>query len=732
MELFYLAIVIIIMLFAVLDLMVGVANDAANFLNSAVGSKAAPRKIIMIVASLGIMVGVLTTSGMMEIARSGVFHPGMFNFSTIMLLFLAVMLTDVILLDVFNSVGLPTSTTVSLVFELLGAAVCIALFSIMASPDSTLADLSHYINTGKALAIIAGILISIVIALVCGTAVMYVTRIIFTFNFKSKIKSIGSVWCGFALTAITYFALFKGLEKATIVPGDLMTYINNNMMFCLSVTLVFWSALMFLFSMLKINTLRITVLAGTFALALAFAGNDLVNFIGVFMASYDSYHLAVASGDMTMSMGELTKPVQANMWILLASGTIMALTLWFSRKARKVTNTEVNLARQDSGAERFGSTLLSRTLVRSTLNANKYISRRIPASVKKFIEKRFQPATETGLPDAPSFDLIRATVNLTIAALLISMATSLKLPLSTTYVTFMVAMGSSLADRAWGRESAVYRITGVLTVISGWFITAIVAFVMSFLVAALLMWAGIYAVIILAILCAYRMVHSNLIKKEKAGEVEEEHLLSTLSQCEIETTEFTKTITELYNSTLNGVFAEDRKQLKNTLIESREVYRKTSERKYGVLPTLNMLKDSNIESGHYYVQVVDYLNEMSKSLLHTIKACFEHVDNNHSAPSIEQIADLKNIITKMNIIFEKANAMLVSCNFTEFDHLILLGDNLFDDFAQATKNQIYRNRDKLNTTRTSVLYLEILAEAKILILQLRNFLKARKNFFECK
>jgi phosphate/sulfate permease len=730
MDTIFLIIVILLMLLAVSDLIVGVANDAANFLNSAIGSKAAPRSIIMVVASVGIILGVLTSSGMMEIARSGVFHPNMFTFSDIMLLFLAVMLTDVILLDVFNTLRLPTSTTVSLVFELLGAAVCVSLFCISASPTANMGDLPQYINSHKALAIISGILISVVIAFICGSVIMFLTRLIFSFNYSSKIKSLGSIWCGFALTAITYFAVFKGLQEGSIIPLDTLDYINENIMVSLAATWLCWTIVMFLLSLIKVNILKITVLAGTFALALAFAGNDLVNFIGIFMAGYDSFNMAQISGDMNMTMGALMEPVKANIWFLLGSGIIMVLTLCISKKARRVTETEVNLARQDAGTERFGSTLLSRALVRTSLNISKYINHRTPPKVQKFIDSRFKINPAMLSPEAPSFDLIRATANLTIAAILIASATSLKLPLSTTYVTFMVAMGTSLADRAWGRESAVYRITGVLTVISGWFITALVAFTVAFLVAALLMWGHVYAIAALSVLCAYILFASNRGKKDPEETEQKQENLPVMIQCAKEISDSTRDIAGIFNNTLEGVFNEDRKILKQMSIEARALHKSASARKHSILPTLNMLKDNYIETGHYYVQVVDYLNEVAKALFHIAKSSYEHIDNNHEGFSASQLADLEEINIKMNVLFESVNTILSSGDFQNISEAKTLRDELFEYLTKAYKNQIRRDKNNQNTTRSSVLYYDILAEEKTIILQLRNLVNAQKYFVE--
>lgn len=732
METIYLVIVVILAALAVLDLMVGVSNDAVNFLNSAVGAKVAPRRVIMWVASLGILVGVLTSSGMMEVARSGIFHPGMFTFREIMMLFLAVMLTDVILLDVFNTLGLPTSTTVSLVFELLGAAVCIALFSIGASDSSTIANLPEYINSGKALGIISGILVSVVIAFVCGTVVMYITRIIFSYKFHKKISTTGAVWCGIALTAITYFALFKGLKGTPLIPSHIMEYVTDNIWLCVGVAFIFWSAVMSLLARFGINILKITVLSGTFALALAFAGNDLVNFIGVFMAGFDSYQIGSAAGDMDIYMGELTKPVQANIFILLASGAVMVLTLWFSKKARRVTETEVNLSKQDSGNENFDSTAVSRAIVRQALKMNRFFEKVTPQGVKDFIESRFDRSVADKNEDNAAFDLIRATVNLTVAALLISLATSLKLPLSTTYVSFMVAMGSSLADRAWGRESAVYRITGVMTVILGWFITAFVAFLIAFLVAMVLMWGKIYAVVGLVILSVWLLIRSHSSgKKDGEADSSEDKMQdpdSVMERSVADLTDATHKLIELYNSTLTGVFEEDRKLLKKNLMKARDLHEEASRRKYNVVSTLEMFKEKNIEGAHYYVQVVDYLNEVTKSVLQICRSTFEHIDNNHEGFSVEQVEDLRYVNQKMNILFSEMENMMVSNNFSELDKIMSVRDSIFEDFANAVKRQIKRNEENKNTTRSSVLYLNILTEDKIMILQLRNLLKSQRYF----
>ena len=735
----YLIIVIIMLALAVLSLIVGVANDAVNFLNSALGSKVAPRYVIMTVASVGIIIGALTSSGMMEVARSGVFHPEMFTFSEIMLLFLAVMFTNVILLDIFNTLGMPTSTTVSLVFGLLGAAVGICVFKISSGSLATLSDgsqatMSDMINTGNAMVIIGGILLSVVIAFVCGTVVMYITRLIFSFRYKKKLKTFGSVWCGIALTAISYFAVFKGLKSANVIPAEWMAWMETHILLLLIFLFVGWSLIMFILYLLKVNILKITVLAGTFSLALAFAGNDLVNFIGVFVAGFDAYKIVHVSGDPNMLMGELNHPVVANLPVLFVSGAIMVITLWFSKKAQTVSDTEINLARQDAGIERFGSPSVSRAIVRTAVNCNKNYEKYMPERIQRFIASRFVPARNSS-KDKASFDLIRATVNLTVASLLISAATSLQLPLSTTYVTFMVAMGSSLSDRAWGRESAVYRITGVLTVIAGWFFTALIAFTIAFIVAAILDWGQAIAVAALTLLCGYLMiqstvVHNRKLKKEAEKQAEQEATdeKSIIGRSVREVTETMSKVTTIYNQTLLGLFNEDRKLLKKMVRESEELYQLAHERKHEVLPTLIELQENYVETGHYYVQIVDYLDEVAKALVHITRPSFDHINNNHEGFRVDQLEDLKRVNDQVSAIYARINKMLSSNNFSDLDEILRMRDELFDTLAAAIKSQIKRVKAKASTTRSSILYLTIINETKTMVLQSRNLLKAQKYF----
>lgn len=737
----YLVVVAILMALAVSDLIVGVSNDAVNFLNSALGSKAAPRYVILLVASAGILLGSIFSSGMMEVARRGVFYPENFYFHEMMMIFLAVMFTDVILLDLFNTFGLPTSTTVSLVFELLGSAVAVALVKIW-SAGGSMAELPIYINSGKALGIISGILTSVVIAFVTGTVVMYITRVIFSFHYQKSFRYIGPLWCGIALTAISYFAIFKGLKDTSLMPHEAMEWMNQHTFLLLVYCFIGWTILMGLIQyLLRWNILRITVLAGTLSLALAFAGNDLVNFIGVFVAGYDSYNIASAAAASgvdisTLKMSGLAGAVPANPLILFIGGAIMVITIWLSKKARSVSDTEINLARQDDGVERFGSTSLSRAIVRGAVNFNKKFVKYVPERAQRFIERRFEPLTVAETEEKAPFDLIRATVNLSVASILIASATSLRLPLSTTYVTFMVAMGSSLADRAWGRESAVYRITGVLTVISGWFLTAAVAFTVAFVVGMILMYGGNIAIFVLAIVCAFILFQSKVLfsrrqKKEAAREAfykAEDKELNIIDESTQEICNAMQTMTKLYSDTLEGLANEDRRKLKDTMRAAEQMYQEAHERKYRLLPILRKLEANNIDTGHYYVQVADYVNEVAKALVHITRPSFEHIDNNHEGLSAEQLADLQEINKRVSAIYDEIIRMLQTKDFSKLDETLMHRDLLFEALAKAIKNQIYRVRDNASSSRSSMLYLEIINETKTMVLQSRNLLKAQKHF----
>ncbi|MBR2049733.1 MAG: inorganic phosphate transporter [Rikenellaceae bacterium] len=728
----YTFIVIVLGVLAVAGLFVGVTNDAVNFLNSAIGSKAAPKKVILLIASIGIIIGAVTSSGMMEVARSGMFDPSLFTFHEVMMLYLGVMFANIILLDLYNTWGLPTSTTVSLIFCLLGSAIAVSIFKIASDPNITLANLGEYINSDRALGIIAAILLSVVLAFTCGMIVMYISRLIFTFRYHKIFHNWGALWCGISLASIVYFAVFKGL-KAPLAGTAFIAYVTDNMALSLLITWIACSAILWILQRLNINILKITILAGTFALALAFAGNDLVNFIGVPIAGYDSYKMALSSGDTLMLMNGLKESVPANFSILVAAGLIMVATLWLSKKSMNVSETELKLASQNEEEQRFGSSAFSRTIVRTVLGVNNWYERTIPTKMKNGIEHRFAPLTEEERGDA-QYDLIRATVNLTTAAALISVATSLKLPLSTTYVTFMVAMGSSLADRAWGRESAVYRITGVMTVVAGWFVTGLGAFLIALVVGLALIYGGTVATIAISILCGYMLIHSNIknkkVEKAPAEQLKEVKADNVLQQCIEEVCGTMERITRIYDRTLIAVFKENRKVLREMVKESNDLFYLSRERKYQVLPTLQKLQDSDIDTAHYYVQVVDYLSEATKALVHITRPCFDHIDNNHEGMTKEQIEDLMHINDEVESIYRHINQMLKNNDFKDIDQVLEQRDRLFESIAEAIKRQLKRIKNKETSTRSSMLYLNILNETKTLVLQSRNLLKSQRYFLE--
>lgn len=734
MEPIFIVIVVILALLAIFDLIVGVANDAINFLNAALGAKVAPHNVILFVAAAGILVGVLTSSGMMEVARNGVFYPGEFTFAEIMILFVGVMLSDVVLLNTFNSLGLPTSTTVSLVFELLGSAVAIALYKISVESGLTINDLGNFINSGKAMVIISGILVSVVIAFTVGGILMYISRLIFTFRYNKMFSRLGAMWCGISLTGIIYFALFKGLKSSGLVPVELTAFINENTMTALLGIWVVCSLLLGLMQYFRVNIMKFTILAGTFALALAFAGNDLVNFIGVPFAGFDSFKLAMDSGNLNMTMEALAQPAHINIWMLLATGVVMVLTLFFSRDAMKVAQTQLDLSSQQESEERFNSSVFSRNIVHFAVKFNAAYNKLMPASTRAWVNRRFTPLSAEERGDA-SYDLIRAAVNLTAASILICLGTSLKLPLSTTYVVFMVAMGSSLADRAWGRDSAVYRITGVLVVISGWFVTALAGFVISFIVVMFLAWGGWIALAIASLLCGYALCHHLIFKAKSKKEdkltiKEDAEDADVLYACTETVCSTMHQISDIYNHMLVALFTENRKSLKEVVQQSEQLYKDANKRKYEIMMTIKKLQDQKIETAHFYVQVVDYITEVTKALLHCTRPAYEHIDNNHKGFTEDQIVDLKLINDEVENIFNSVNQMLASNDFSKLDQIMTMRDALFGIIAERIKNQIRRIKSGDASTRASALYFNILNETKTMILQSRNLLKSQAHFLE--
>ena len=745
MENIYLIIVIVLFALAISDLVVGVSNDAVNFLNSSIGSKAAPRYIIMIIASAGIVVGTTFSSGMMEVARKGIFHPDMFYFSEIMMIFLAVMLTDILLLDLYNTFALPTSTTVSIVFELLGAAVAVSLIKI-GSDSETASTLGGYINSSKALAIISGILLSVIVAFIIGAIVQYFVRIIFTFEYKKYLRYFGAVWGGLAITAITYFIVIKGAKGSSLVTDQGLTWIQQNAAMILLVSFVGWTMILqVLYWFSRVNVFRGIVLVGTFALAMAFAGNDLVNFIGVPVAglkSFQDFNATPGASPDSLLMKGLTGSVQTNTFLLLSAGIIMVITLYFSRKARSVTQTEINLSRQSEGYERFGSSNFSRLIVRKAVELNQKVKEILPAKWQRELNRRFDlnhtPKMEKAKKeDKAYFDLVRASVNLTVASIIISFATSLKLPLSTTYVTFMVAMGTSLADRAWGRESAVYRITGVLTVIGGWFFTALIAFTVAFIVANIITYGGIIAIVGMLLLALFFLIRTHAIhKKREAKEKELEEITADqieegniLEKCTKEINNMLNTVINTFNETLVAVSKEDRKKLKEIHKTVRKLNSEAKSIKDNVHWTLDKLKEDDIETGHFYVQVTDYLREMAHSLNYIAEPSYEHIANQHKSLNKNQIEELMNLNKEITLLFTNTMHIIENNTFEQMNELVInQQQKTLDYIAKCRKSQIKRIKKKKTSTKNSILFLQLLNEMKNFTLHTVNLLKAQRDF----
>ncbi len=732
MEIFYLIIIGVLFLLAVSDLIVGVANDAVNFLNSAVGSKATHFKVILAVAALGIIVGCTFSSGMMEVARKGIFHPEHFYFSELILLFLAVMVTDVILLDTFNTFGMPTSTTVSIVFELLGAAVAISLIKIWTSPEAL--DLGQYINSGKALAIISGILLSVVIAFSAGILIQYLTRLLFSFDYDHRLKYFGSIWGGLAISAITYFLLIKGAKGASFMSDATIDRIVDNTWAILSISFVAWTVILQLLTMFtKVDILKLIVLIGTFALSMAFAGNDLVNFIGVPLAGYNAYEIWVASGGIApdnLLMDGLAGKVPTPTILLLLAGVIMTITLWFSKKARTVVQTSLDLGRQYEGTERFTSYPLSRRLVRNFSKMSSSVVRVLPDGFKRTMEKQFDErpfsAKQAHLgDDAPSFDLIRASVTLVVASILITLGTNLKLPLSTTYVTFMVFMGASLADGAWGRESAVYRVSGVLSVIGGWFFTALSAFIIAFVLANIFYFGGMIAIIVvlfIAIVVVYRSHRHYETRMEDHMAFEkglEEDALTKDQIIQLSGGNINKIldgVSKVLDDSLEGLVTENLPKLNAAYQEFKQIHKRSEKIKRRANKAIEKVDDDHIEAAHLYILVADYLNEMTTNVSHIVKPNLDHVDNNHKPLTALQIEELVALQEQLKAQMagtmqafaepEKLNIPLIQLEFDEFVKLI----------RTFRKNQIKRIRNQEIGTRNSVLYLNYLSEFRNLAL----------------
>ncbi len=742
-EQIYLALIIVLFLLAITDLIVGVSNDAVNFLVAAIGSKSAPLWVILLTASLGVFVGAVFSNGMMEVARKGIFNPQMFTFSQIILIFVAVMLTDIILLDFFNTFGFPTSTTVSLVFELLGAAVAISIFALNQGGEGTLAD---YINSSRAFLIIGGILLSIVVAFTVGAIVQYIARIIFTFEYEKNYKYFGSIWGGIAFTAIAFFMFIKGFKNSAFSDEPWVQWSLSHKGQILVLTFIVSTAIFeFLKSVFKVNILKIVVLAGTFALAMAFAGNDLVNFIGVPLAGFSSYeywaHSGVAPDQYTMEA--LSGKVQVPSYFLLGAGLIMVLTLWFSKKARTVIETSVNLSRQDTGYERFGSSPVSRSLVRMFIKMVALVEKITPESVRKWVAKRFEyKKNRKTMPDDAAFDLIRASVNLVVASALIALATSYKLPLSTTYVTFMVAMGTSLADRAWGRESAVYRVTGVISVIGGWFFTALVAFTVAFVIALIIAYGGALAIGFFIAMDIVLIYHSRLIHKRRRKKEEEEKRLMQL-EAEITTENvFDKVkatiLRELVKArdvlelTKEGFINSDRRKLKNAVQIAESLKDNSKQIKKDIYRIIQALSSDMVSAAQYYVQAVDHLREIANAAVYLSRRMQEHIDNNHEIFNEAQMNDFNRVWQIVYDFVNRVISIIENNKFQEIDNMRARKNEILKILEEVKTVEIERIQREEVDAINSNLFLNIIAEYKNLVLFFNRILKAHKRFYSYK
>ena len=741
---YYLFILVILSGTAVAGLIVGVSNDAVNFLNSAVGSKAASRLTIMIVASLGVLIGTTFSGGIMEVARKGIFNPEHFVLHDVMIIFLAVMLTNAILLDLYNTFGLPTSTTVSIVFALLGGAGGIAI--LKASEGSGPSSVFDYINTANVITIVFSIGLSIAIAFVFGSVVQFITRIIFTFNYKKTFRRYGALYCASAITAITYFIFVKGAKGSTLLTEENARWMADHLWEILGASLLAWTLIwQVLISFTRVGVLRVIVLVGTFALALAFAANDLVNFIGAPLGALAAYSIGTSmpgSDPMTLSMEALADPVKANTLILLASGVVMAFTLWFSRKARSVTKTEVNLGRQEEGIERFESSTLARGIVRMSIAVFEFFKMITPVLVQKKIAERIDPskyvAPRGSDGEAPSFDLIRAAVNLMVASALISFGTSLKLPLSTTFVTFMVAMSTSLADRSWGRESAVYRVNGVITVIGGWFFTALVAFTTCFVLAIGIYYGGLIAILALISLAVYFYLRTTRIHSKREAdferrETERAMLLGDLdgsARVLREVVLFLGATRDSIEESYDGLIKNKRKQLKKVRKQATEIAHTGEEVVSDIFHLLKTSPDEDRGLVPRYAQKITSVQIITANLNSLTANSFDHIDNNHHAPDKAQADELKEVGSCVRGILTKAIEALEHRRFDDVEQMTKSIQELKETIKQYDKNQIRRIKGGKSGTRQSLLFIGTLSKAERVADQAVNLVKLYKESAE--
>ena len=738
MENVYFLMLVTLALLAIVDIVVGVSNDAINFLNSAIGSKVLSFRTIMIVSSIGIFIGAVYSSGMMEVARKGIFNPGEFYFDEIMMIFLAVIMTDILLLDFFNTLGLPTSTTVSIVFNLLGAAIVMSLIKI-AENNESVADMANYINTEKATMIIAGILLSVLIAFSIGVIVQWISRLIFSFQYEKKLKTFGFVFGGIALTAITYFIFIKGL-KGSPYYKDLISYIGDNEIIILLISIILFSLFSYVFEFLTKKSILIVVIAtGTFGLALAFAGNDLVNFIGVSMAAYHSYEAWVVSGieASLFSMEALDKKVPAEPFLLFLAGGIMVLTLWFSKKASTVLETTISLSRQIETHEKFNPNFLSRTLVSSSSWLSSKVFNVLPNIVQNKIELSFKQVqgkvlTKDQSIHAPAFDMIRASVNLMVAGILISIATSMKLPLSTTYVTFMVAMGTSLSDKAWGRESAVYRVAGVLNVIGGWFLTAFGALVASGMVVFLINWNKEVMIPLLLIITVIILVRnflyhkrirnsridSNSLKKSESRTVQ--GIISESSDNIIKVVERSN---KIFSMVVKGLTKEDYDVLKKSKKVIKKLNSEIEDLRDNIFYFIKNLDETSVRGSNFYIIILAYLTDIAESLDYISKKSYKHVNNQHKKLRFNQLKDLNEIKENIDNLSSQIIQVFKDRRFETINIVISQINNLTSNISERIDSQIDLTRKEASSPKNTTLYFNILLETKDLVKSIFNLIE---------
>ena len=726
----YLFMMIALTILAVLDIVVGVSNDAINFLNSAIGSKVISLRTIMIVASVGIFIGAVFSSGMMEVARKGIFNPREFYFDEIMVIFMAVIITDILLLDFFNTLGLPTSTTVSIVFNLLGASVIMSIFKIIESESQTLADIGTYINTEKAITIISGILLSVLIAFSVGAFVQWISRLIFTFQFEKKIKNFGALFGGIALTSITYFIFIKGL-KGTPYYKDMAGFLKNNELILVLVSFLIFTVFSYIFQKVSQKSiLIIIILVGTFGLALAFAGNDLVNFIGVSMAAYHSYEAWSVSGidPSLFSMESLDKKVPAEPILLFIAGGIMVVTLWFSKKAKTVAETEIGLSRQHDTHEKFKPNLFSRSIVNISFKLSSGLNSILHASVGKSIEKSFDRNNEFMINkdqsiDAPAFDMIRASVNLMVAGVLISIATAMKLPLSTTYVTFMVAMGTSLADRAWGRESAVYRVAGVVNVIGGWFLTALGAFIASGVVVFLINWDKETMVPVLLLLTLLLLLRNFLQHKKKESQLSHKELKMTesvtvqgiISESAANISNVLSRTTKIYGRILKGLSSQDLNILKKSKKGVTKLDNDIEELRDNIFFLIKSLDETSVRGSSFYIAILAYLTDIAESLKFISKKSYKHINNQHQKLKFNQLRDLMEIDNRLNLMYNEIIDVFNSKKFDRISIILAQKEEVIGLISEKIDAQIERTRSEESSPKNTTLYFNIILETKDLV-----------------